>query len=157
MKKRIVGVLLVFLAIVMVACGGQGGESSGEAQAGEAQAPEKEYQYVSGADTVAAESAEDVQIVDLRDEESYKKGSLNSAVHVDLSKPDDEAYREAFKENASQIDKDKKVYFICFSGNKCAKGAIDILEEQGYDPNNLFIIEEGAKGADLSGAFSPQE
>lgn len=157
MKKRLLGVMALLLVLVMVACSGGADTTTPETGGAETAATETEYQYVSGADAIAEGESGEAQIIDLRDTDTYKAGSLDYAVHMDLSKPDDEAMRKSFAESAAQIDKDKKVYFICFSGNKCAKGAVDILTEQGYDPQNLFIIEEGAKGADLSGAFTPQE
>ena len=51
------------------------------------------------------------------------------------------------------LDKDESVYILCYSGNKCAKTAISVMKDAGFDTDNLFIIENGAKDGDVSAAF----
>ena len=56
-------------------------------------------------------------------------------------------------ELAGKLDKEKPVYFLCYSGNKCAKTGISVLKDAGFDLSNLYIIENGAKDGDVSAAF----
>ena len=51
------------------------------------------------------------------------------------------------------MDKDEPVYILCYSGNKCAKTAISVMKDAGFDTDSLFIIENGAKDGDVSAAF----
>ncbi len=51
------------------------------------------------------------------------------------------------------MDKEKPVYLLCYSGNNCAKTAVSVMKDAGFDTNNLFIIENGAKDADVQAAF----
>ena len=52
-----------------------------------------------------------------------------------------------------KLDKEKPVYFLCYSGNKCAKAGVSVLKDAGFDVDNLYIIEDGAKGAAVQAAF----
>ena len=53
----------------------------------------------------------------------------------------------------TELTKDKPVYLLCYSGNKCAKTAISVMKDAGYDTNNVFIIKDGAKDPDIAGAL----
>ncbi len=53
----------------------------------------------------------------------------------------------------NEMDPEKPVYILCYSGNNCAKTAISVMKDAGFDKDNLFIIEDGAKNADVSAAF----
>ncbi|MEI3380780.1 MAG: rhodanese-like domain-containing protein [Dorea sp.] len=67
---------------------------------------------------------------------------------------DTEAAQTAmYKLATEEMDKDEPVYILCYSGNKCAKTAISVMKDAGFDTDNLFIIENGAKDGDVSGAF----
>lgn len=113
-----------------------------------------DWQYVSGKDAIAADEAGTAQIVDVRDDDTYAKGHLKDSLQVNLKATDDPAAQTAMYDLAAEkLDKTKPVYLLCYSGNKCAKTAISVLKDAGFDTKNLFIIENGAKDADVSAAF----
>ena len=94
------------------------------------------------------------QVVDVRDADTYKKGHLAGSSNVPLKEFEDSAAQSAMYEFAkANLDPTKPVYFLCYSGNKCAKTGISVLKDAGFDADNLFIIKDGAKDADISAAF----
>ena len=95
-----------------------------------------------------------VQVVDVRDADTYKQGHLAGSVNVPLKEFEDTAAQTAMYDFAkSDLDPTKPVYLLCYSGNKCAKTGISVLKDAGFDTDNLFIIKDGAKNADVSAAF----
>ena len=52
-----------------------------------------------------------------------------------------------------QLSRMESGIILCYSGNKCAKTAISVMKDAGFDTDNLFIIENGAKDGDVSAAF----
>ena len=64
-----------------------------------------------------------------------------------------EAQTEMYNLAKDKMDKDEPVYILCYSGNKCAKTAISVMKDAGFDTDSLFIIENGAKDGDVSAAF----
>lgn len=110
-----------------------------------------EWQYVSGKDAL---ENKDAQIVDVRDDETYSAGHLEGSLQVNLKEIESpEAQTAMYELGLAELDFEKPVYFLCYSGNKCAKTAISVLKDAGFSLDNMFIIEEGAKGADISAAF----
>lgn len=110
-----------------------------------------EWKYAKAADVLAESGA---QIVDVRDKDTYAEGHLKDSYNVGLKEIEDaDAQTELYKMAADKLDKEKPVYFLCYSGNKCAKTGISILKDAGFDSDNLFIIENGAKDADVQAAF----
>ena len=113
-----------------------------------------EWQYVSGAEAVGAVGSEDVQILDVRDDDTYAQGHLEGSLQCNLKDVESADAQTAMYEMAiSEMDPEKPVYLLCFSGNKCAKTGISVMKDAGFDVSNLFIIENGAKDADVSAAF----
>lgn len=109
-----------------------------------------EWQYAKAADVLAAE---DAQIVDVRDADTYAAGHLDGSINVGLKEIESADAQTAMFEAAEELDKDEPVYFLCYSGNKCAKTGISVLKDAGFDLSNLYIIENGAKDADIQAAF----
>jgi rhodanese-related sulfurtransferase/predicted small lipoprotein YifL len=109
-----------------------------------------EWKYAKGADVL---KETDAQIVDVRDDATYAEGHLENSVQVALKEIEDAKAQTAAYELAKTLDNSKPVYFLCYSGNKCAKTAISIFKDAGFDAENLFIIENGAKDADIAAAF----
>lgn len=110
-----------------------------------------EWQYISGEE--ALQNA-DAQIIDVRDDENYNAGHLKGSIHSDLTDFDDAKAQTALYNLAEEkLDKEKPVYFLCYSGNKCAKAGVSVLKDAGFDVDNLYIIEDGAKGAAVQAAF----
>ena len=113
-----------------------------------------EWQYVSGAEAVEAVGNEDIQILDVRDDDTYAQGHLEGSLQCNLKEIEDADAQTALYEMAtSEMDPEKPVYLLCYSGNNCAKTGISVLKDAGYDVSNLYIIENGAKDADVASAF----
>ena len=113
-----------------------------------------EWQYVSGAEAVEAVGNEDIQIQDVRDDDTYAQGHLEGSLQCNLKEIEDADAQTALYEMAtSEMDPEKPVYLLCYSGNNCAKTGISVLKDAGYDVSNLYIIENGAKDADVAAAF----
>ncbi|WP_024347162.1 rhodanese-like domain-containing protein [Lacrimispora indolis] len=109
------------------------------------------WQYVKAADVLGKK---DAQIVDVRDNDTYAGGHLENSLQVDLKEFESADAQAAMYELAAEkLNKDEPVYFLCYSGNKCAKTAISVLKDAGFDEKNLFIIENGAKDSDIQAAF----
>lgn len=113
-----------------------------------------EWQYVSGAEAVEAVGNDDVQILDVRDDDTYAQGHLEGSIQCNLKEIEDPAAQTAMYELAvSDMDPDKEVYLLCYSGNNCAKTGISVLKDAGFPLENLYIIENGAKDGDVAAAF----
>ena len=110
-----------------------------------------DWKYIDGKEFLALNGA---QVVDVRDADTYKKGHLAGSSNVPLKEFEDSAAQSAMYDFAkANLDPTKPVYFLCYSGNKCAKTGISVLKDAGFDADNLFIIKDGAKDADISAAF----
>lgn len=113
-----------------------------------------EWKTVSAEDTLKAVESKEAQIVDVRDDETYAKGHLKDSLQCNLKEIEDPKAQTAMYEMAKeQLDPSKPVYLLCYSGNKCAKTAISVMKDAGFDTDNLFIIDGGAKNKDVAAAF----
>lgn len=113
-----------------------------------------DWKSVSAADALKAVGGTDVQILDVRDDATYGEGHLKGSLQVGLKEIEDpKAQTAMYKLATEEMDKTKPVYLLCYSGNKCAKTGISILKDAGFDVDNLFIIENGAKDKDIQAAF----
>ncbi len=110
-----------------------------------------DWKYIKGSEVLAMEGA---QIVDVRDADTYAQGHLAASQNLPLKEIESaEAQTAMYNLAQSGLDKSKPVYFLCYSGNKCAKTAISVMLDAGHKTENLFIIENGAKDEAISGAF----
>ena len=113
-----------------------------------------DWKYVAGKDAVDKVGDKDVQFLDVRDDDTYKAGHLEGTLQCSLKEFDTpEAQTEMYNLAKDKMDKEEPVYILCYSGNKCAKTAISVMKDAGFDTDNLFIIENGAKDGDVSAAF----
>lgn len=112
-----------------------------------------DWQYVDGKDAVAAIGSDDVQFLDVRDDDTYAKGHLKGSLQCGLKEFEDADAQKAMYELAQTMDSSKPVYILCYSGNKCAKTAIAVMKDAGFDTNKLFIIKDGAKDKDVAAAL----
>lgn len=113
-----------------------------------------EWQYVSGAEAVEAVGNEDIQILDVRDDDTYAQGHLEGSLQCNLKDVEStDAQTALYEMAASDMDPEKPVYLLCYSGNNCAKTGISVLKDAGFDVSELYIIENGAKDADVAAAF----
>lgn len=109
------------------------------------------WQYAKAADVLGKTG---LQIVDVRDNDTYAGGHLENSLQVNLKDIESaDAQTAMYELAADKLDKEKPVYFLCYSGNKCAKTAVSVLKDAGFDEKNLFIIENGAKDEDIQAAF----
>lgn len=69
-------------------------------------------------------SLPDVQLVDVRTPEEYRKGHIENAANVNIN-------GDQFKDQIRALDKDKPVYVYCLSGARSANAAA-YLRSQGY-------------------------
>ena len=114
-----------------------------------------DWQYVEPAKAIEdLDSDEYIQYIDVRSADVYAEGHLPGAIDCDLTDVESAELQNAFAIWASDnLDPEYPIYITCYSGNKCAKTAISILKDLGFDTNNVFIIRGGAKDETLSAAF----
>ena len=128
--------------------------TAAETTAAEAKTEEDiDWQYVDGKDAVAAVGSDDVQFLDVRDDDTYAQGHLKGSLQCGLKDFESADAQKAMYELAQTMDSSKPVYILCYSGNKCAKTAIAVMKDAGFDTNELFIIKDGAKGKDVAAAL----
>lgn len=72
-----------------------------------------------------------IQLIDVRTPEEYKAGHIPEAKLIPL---------QELPSRLAEIDKNKKVYVICHSGNR-SRQASDILAKNGFP--NIFNIQGG--------------
>lgn len=110
-----------------------------------------DWKYISGEEAL---EAKDAQIVDVRDDETYEAGHLKDSQQCNLKEIESaDAQTAMYKLAAEELDKEAPVYLLCYSGNKCAKTAISVMKDAGFDTDNVFIIENGAKDEAIAAAF----
>ena len=113
-----------------------------------------DWKTVAAADALKAVGGSDIQILDVRDNDTYAKGHLKGSIQSSLKEIEDPAAQTAmYKMAKEEMDPSKPVYLLCYSGNKCAKTGISVMKDAGFDVDNLFIIENGAKDKDIQAAF----
>lgn len=113
-----------------------------------------DWKTVAAADALKAVGGSDIQILDVRDNDTYAEGHLKGSLQSSLKEIEDPAAQTAmYKMAKEEMDPSKPVYLLCYSGNKCAKTGISVMKDAGFDVDNLFIIENGAKDKDIQAAF----
>ena len=81
-------------------------------------------------DAVAAVDDKDVQILDVRDDDTYKAGHLKGSFQCGLKEVESaDAQTAMYKLATEKMDSSKKVYLLCYSGNKCAKTGMLYLKD----------------------------
>ena len=80
-------------------------------------------------------------ILDVRTGEEYKAGHIENSINIDYKSP-------KFKENVSNLDKEKIYLTYCRSGRRSANSA-EIMEELGFE--NIYMIEGGILAWDKAG------
>ena len=83
----------------------------------------------------------------------YAQGHLKGSLQCGLKDFESADAQKAMYELAQTMDSSKPVYILCYSGNKCAKTAIAVMKDAGFDTNELFIIKDGAKDKDVAAAL----
>lgn len=93
-------------------------------------------------------------IIDLRNDtdwnESHIDGSEHIAIFNNAEKPDPAGLQKEFTaemETRKDTLSGKKIYLLCYSGNRGAQNATNSLRDLGYDLNNVFTITNGSNAA----------
>ena len=112
------------------------------------------YQYIPAADVL---KVTDSHILDVREEENYKKGAVEGSEWQPIFPLDDTSLESAMKEYAtSKLNDGKNIYIVCNSGKRGAEKTTGILIEAGIDKSKIFTVEGGAKAlAEIDGALKP--
>ena len=113
-----------------------------------------EYQYISAEDVL---KVTDAHILDVREEENYKKGAVEGSEWQPIFPLEDTSLEAAMKEYAtSKLNDGKNIYIVCNSGKRGAEKTTKILIEAGIDKSKIFTVEGGAKAlAEIDGALKP--
>lgn len=106
------------------------------------------YNYTDVDGVKAAQSDENTVILDARKADDYKDAHIGGAVSADMdgyvsgtiSKADSD---NNIKSVVEQKGADKKYIIICYSGNRYAKAATEVLVENGVKVSNISILTGG--------------
>lgn len=134
------GAALLFAALLLTACTGGDGQTSGAATsaAPAADAP------AAGEAAAAATRIDQAGVVtiDVRTAEEFAQGHVDGARNIDVSSP-------AFREQVSTLPRDGRYVVYCRSGNRSA-AAIAIMRELGFTD-----LTDGGALDDLLAAGAP--
>lgn len=106
------------------------------------------YNYTDGDGVKAAQSDENTVILDARKADDYKDAHIGGAVSADMDGYVSGTISKADSDNniKSVVEKkgaDKKYIIICYSGNRYAKAATEVLVENGVKVSNISILTGG--------------
>lgn len=106
------------------------------------------YNYTDVAGVKAAQSDEKTVILDARKADDYKDAHINGAVSADMDGYVSGSISKAesdknIKSVVEQKGADKKYIVICYSGNRYAKAATEVLVENGVKVSNISILTGG--------------
>ena len=109
------------------------------------------YNYVSKEELKAdIDGKQEYKLIDSRKAADYATSHIAGAVSADMDcvvNGTDEATATANIEKAIAGDSSSQKYaIICYSGNRYAKAATDILVKKGVKPSNITILTGGMKG-----------
>ena len=109
------------------------------------------YNYISKENLKAdIDSTQSYKLIDARKATDYATSHIVGAVSADMDcvvNGTDEATATANIEKAIAGDSSSQKYaIICYSGNRYAKAATDILVKKGVKPSNITILTGGMKG-----------
>ena len=158
MKKTRIIALVAALSLTLGTAGvvtGCGNKSDSTSKASTAStASTVAYQYIPTADVL---KVTDSHILDVREEENYKKGAVEGSEWQPIFPLEDTSLETAMKEYAtSKLNDGKNIYIVCNSGKRGAEKTTGILIEAGIDKSKIFTVEGGAKAlAEIDGALKP--
>lgn len=107
------------------------------------------YNYTDVDAVKAAQSDENTVILDARKADDYKDAHIEGAVSADVGYYIDNKYSSKDEADANvktvvdKYGKDKKYIVICYSGNRYAKAATEVLVENGVKVSNISILTDG--------------
>ncbi len=91
---------------------------------------------------LAADSAGEIVVIDVRRDDEWVTGHVAGAVHINI---------DDLPGNMDRVPQDKKLLFICAAGVRSGL-ACEIAASMGYDSENLYNIEDGTP-AWIEGSF----
>ena len=107
------------------------------------------YNYTDVDAVKAAQSDKNTVILDARKADDYKDAHIEGAVSADVGYYIDNKYSSKDEADANvktvvdKYGKDKKYIIICYSGNRYAKAATEVLVENGVKVSNIAILTGG--------------
>lgn len=107
------------------------------------------YNYTDVDAVKAAQSDDKTVILDARKADDYKDAHIEGAVSADVGYYIDNKYSSKDEADANvktvvdKYGKDKKYIVICYSGNRYAKAATEVLVENGVKVSNISILTGG--------------
>lgn len=107
------------------------------------------YNYTDVDAVKAAQSDENTVILDARKADDYKDAHIEGAVSADVGYYIDNKYSSKDEADANvktvvdKYGKDKKYIVICYSGNRYAKAATEVLVENGVKVSDIAILTGG--------------
>ena len=148
--------LAVSAVLAMGALAGCGGQqtASTDTQA------EPQYKYVSVQefkDEIKEKDDSDPIILDVRKAEDHQKDGLEGSIGADMdaAKGGDmetgkqnmtKALEEAgLMKNGKLVENDKDIVLVCYSGKSYAEAATKVLDEMGYNMDDVATLEGGMK------------
>tara|TARA_B100001750_G_C15332178_1_gene507860 strand:- start:89 stop:442 length:354 start_codon:yes stop_codon:yes gene_type:complete len=93
-----------------------------------------------GIDTSAAfdlSSTDEGIVVDVRSVEEYLEKHIKNAISIPL---------DQIESRINELPSDKKIIFVCNTGNKRCTKAYEIVAKNGFDITDLYKINGGTKG-----------
>lgn len=128
MKKHIM-IIALGMALTVAGC------SSGTNSASSSTTNTTSQSVITNVDTATVQKLDltdpSIQLIDVRTPDEYKAGHIAEAKLIPL---------QELPNRLSEIDKTKKVYVICHSGNRSSQ-ASQILKENGF--TNIYNIQGG--------------
>ncbi len=86
------------------------------------------FENVSAEDVHSYVGNDEYQLVDVREPSEFSGGHVKGSVNIPLG---------TVLENLDKLKKDKKIVFICRSGNRSSKAAKMVAKEEGYQVYNM--------------------
>lgn len=125
------------------------GTASTETTAADRADADIDWQYMTADELVEKlEAGDPVIVLDTRTDDMYDAGHIPGAYHVPCFPVDTAEAEDMLREAAPNLEGDDPIVVVCKTGNKGAKRAISVLQEEGIAADRLFILEGGGEGWD---------
>lgn len=129
--------------------GASTGTASTETTAADRADADIDWRYMTADELVEKlEAGDPVIVLDTRTDDMYDAGHIPGAYHVPCFPVDTAEAEDMLREAAPNLEGDDPIAVVCKTGNKGAKRAISVLQEEGIAADRLFILEGGGEGWD---------
>lgn len=106
-----------------------------------------DWKYITADDLVAKlDAGEPVIVLDTRPDDMYNAGHIKGAFHVAVFPLDTEEAENTLKAEVKNLQGDAPIVVVCKTGNKGAKRAVSLLQDEGIAAERLLILEGGGEG-----------